>query len=94
MKSNWTKEENEICSRYFLRTYVIEKRSLPLSAAAAELHDLLPARSESTLRMKLSNCKALSIENGLTDTAPFSALENTSFDHRVAFGRMIKDLGL
>ena len=85
MKSNWTKEENEICSKYFIETYVISKRSISLSTAAKELCLLLSARGLSTLKMKLCNCKVLSNEMELMDSAPFAALENASVAHRNAF---------
>lgn len=93
MKMKWTKEENEICCRSYIQIYVQGKRSVSATAVAKDLQRLLPGRSLGTIRMKLQNCKAISDEMNLNDSAPFKPLVNPSADNREAFHRIVKQLG-
>ncbi len=89
MKHYWTEEEIKIASDYFIETFIIDKRKESLSEAAKELKTRLPEIEIGSLKMHLSNSKALAIEFGQQNSAGFSRLDNVSKTHRRIFSEAV-----
>ena len=81
----WTYHEDELCCREYFKTYVAEKRSLPLRDFVCHLALKLPNIPENSLRMKVQNIKQLSIEAGIEDSLQSKPLSNCSLQNRRAF---------
>ena len=90
MKHCWTEEEIKIATNYFIQTFIINRRKLSLSAAAKELEKQLPGSETGSLKMHLSNSKALAIKFGQNDSAGFSKLDNASKTHRRIFSEAVR----
>lgn len=90
MKHCWTEEEIKIATDYFIKTFIINRRKLSLSAAAKELKKQLPGIETGSLKMHLSNSKALAIEFRQNDSAGFSKLDNASKTHRRIFSEVVR----
>ena len=94
MKHTWTKEEIRTSTEFFIQTFIIQKRHLSLTEAAKELHILLPNLKLASVKMHLSNSKALAEEMGIANTANFSKLERASLMHRKIFSDLVTRLDL
>lgn len=94
MKHTWTTEEIRTSTEFFIQTFIIQKRHLSLTEAAKELHILLPNLELGSIKMHLSNSKALAEEMEIVNTANFGKLERASKAHRTIFSGLVAQLGL
>lgn len=94
MKHTWTTEEIRTSTEFFIQTFIIQKRHLSLTEAAKELHILLPNLELGSIKMHLSNSKALAEEMGIVNAANFAKLEKASQTHRKVFLDLMTQLDL
>lgn len=90
----WTFEEDEICCRKFIETYVVAQSDKDITVFLKELSRLVPDVSEGSLRMKIQNVRCLSNEYGLKDTAAIKWLSQYSVQCKEAFESVAKELNL
>lgn len=88
----WTFEENEICCREFLKTYVMNQSKMGIEAFLNILAPQVPEISRNSLRAKIQNIRQLCIEAGISDTAAIKPLTSYSSTNKSAFYKALAEL--
>ena len=90
----WTYEENEICCRRYLESFVLKNSGLSMSAFAKTLKQEMPQLKESSIKNKISNIRYLSLNAGLADSMSCAPLANCSADNVAAFNALLREYHL
>lgn len=89
----WTAGEEMLCCRMFFQEYVVEQRSTDLQQFAEQLHQILPAISVGSLKMKAQNNKHLCITHGIKDSLKAQPLSGYSQQNLYIFRQVKREFG-
>ena len=90
----WTMEEDSICCRRFLESYVLRKDKLDTVRFLQMLAKEVPEIPEGSLRMKIQNIKYLAVREKLHDTSTMKWLSQYSVQCEKAFYQILRELNI
>ena len=98
-RHKWTIQENEVCCEEYVKTYLINHSSMSASdfvKNVLSLNPILANISVSSLRMKVSNTRAIILDLGLENYDSFqgSMLNNYSNTHFEQMQKVLKKYSL
>ncbi len=92
-KHIWTYEEDLLCCRKYLEIVKSGSRGMGISEVAERISIFVPNVKMGSLRMKISNIKALSDDEGLSDGMAIAPLANYSQQNERAFKQALREIG-
>ena len=78
MGTSWTKKEDEILCEYCIEQYVLKKSCSPIGIIVSSCvsNSAFEGREAGSIRMRVSNIKAILEENNIPNTVPLKQLSN------------------
>ena len=94
-KHKWTAQENEVCCEEYVKTYLINHSSMSANDFVKNVLSLNPMLADvpvSSLKMKVSNTRAIILDLGLEkhDSFQGSVLDNYSNAHFEQMQKVLK----